>query len=579
MEKLVESWGSDASHEVHVLWKTVGTLHALGGRRVSDLVWPEELAEIQETPDSKVEQATTVAAVVPRLALPADCRKDLARLLLGLAADPRKQEDVRDLRLALKVPEAVTTLKLRDHPGCGILQLALAFKFVHGRFHDVVLDPSAVNDALLDILISHGVLKEACHLHWERAMVKRRQGSLCWVSIRTQSAESADTLKQALQSCKLEKKLEEVKIDELLLNAPVQVAYRESEGNSDTNLRFDMAFFCFSVEEIRVTGGRILDIIDPSRASIDPMCEDETCFPPEAPGKDTAEVSGWNIPPIRAWGWGNGGETSEPPPSSAGAPRWIPAVLAPAPGGGLRLASEVSGIPWMGPRTLCNPLYQRLGELLTAMRPLFAHLAPQDGSGGAALHQPLDATSKVLIKAQVYEVHSCEEILGELHREGIKRDRVQMVGLYYPIVDEGLAGGDLEITVVLTGGCGSQYPKSKTIAVQAGTAIVFDNHTVYHRMTALRTASAPSGQRGRRLVVAFFVLGEVPGTDRICVNFADKAQVLVRRTLSKLPKHIQFSIEQFLTGGRSYARQRFEASRRARARDLTQQCLIVSAVD
>ena len=67
----------------------------------------------------------------------------------------------------------------------------------------------------------------------------------------------------------------------------------------------------------------------------------------------------------------------------------------------------------MGPRTLCNPLYQRLGELLTAMRPLFAHLAPQDGSGGAALHQPLDATSKVLIKAQVYEVHSCEEILGE----------------------------------------------------------------------------------------------------------------------------------------------------------------------
>ncbi|CAE6961660.1 clpB2 [Symbiodinium sp. CCMP2592] len=582
MEKLVESWGSDASHELHVLWRTVGTLHALGGRRVSDLVWPEEM----ETPNFTVEQATAVAAVAPRLALPADCRKDLARLLLALAADPRKQEDVRDLRLALKVPEAVTALKLRDHPGCGILQLALAFKFVQGRFYDVVLDPSAINDALLGILIGHGVLKEACHVHWERTMVKRRQGSLCWVSIRTQSAESADALKQAFKSCKLEKKLEEVKIDELLLNAPVQVAYHEREGNSDTNLRFDRAFFCFSLEEIRVTGGRILDIIDPSRASIDPMCEDETCFPPEAPEKDTAGVSGWNIPPIRAWGLGNGGhggrgETSEPPASSAGAPRWIPTVLAPAPEAGLRLASEVSGIPWMGPRTVCNPLYQRLGELLTAMRPLFARLAPQDGSSEAALHQRLDATSKVLIKAQVYEVHSCEEILGELHREGIKRDQIQMVGLYYPIVDEGLAGGDLEITVVLTGGCGSQYPKSKTIAVQAGTAIVFDNHTVYHRMTALRAASASSGQRGRRLVVAFFVLqgGEVPGTDCISVNYADKARVLVRRTLRKLPKHVQFSIEQFLTGGTSYARQRFESSRRARARDLTQQCLIVSAVD
>ncbi|CAE7697343.1 clpB2 [Symbiodinium pilosum] len=237
----------------------------------------------------------------------------------------------------------------------------------------------------------------------------------------------------------------------------------------------------------------------------------------------------------------------------------------------------------MGPRTLSSPIYRRLGELLTAMQPLFQRLNPQ--AGAQRLHQPLTARSKVLVKAQIYEVRSGEEILGEIHQEGTPSDQIQMVGLFYPAVEDTLEGGDLEITVVMTGGCGSQYPVSRTIPVQAGTAIAFDNHAAYHRMSTLR---ASPGQRGRRLVVAFFVLQDlappgVPCTDTVCVNYADKARSLVRRMLGqptpKLPKHIQLRIEHFLTGGDGYALQRFNACRRARAHPVTQEGLAIRAMD
>lgn len=582
MEKLVRGCQGSASSaassdEVRVLRKVV--LVPPQFRKVSDLVWPEEFAEIQQRPQTKLEQTDTVAAFIPKLALPAGCQEDLGRLLVGLAADPRKQHDVRDLRVVgLKAPEAAARLKIQDHPDCGVLQLALAFKFVQGRVQDMVLEPSALNEALLGILASNGVLQEACHIHWERTTVQIREPGRLRVTIRTESAESAEALKQALQTCMLEKKLQEMKIEEFVRTASattsVQLAYES--GRLDSH-RSDVAYFQFSLEEIRCIGGRILDIIDPSRASIDPMFCEETLFPSEKPSQEAGLPVAWPIPSRIA----RGRHVNSAPPS-AGAPRWIPTALEPAPFDGLRLASEVSGIPWTGPRTLTNPLYQRLGELLTAMRPLFAQLAPEDGTFG--LHQPLDARSKVLIKAQVYEVGSGQEILGELHREGISRDQIQMVGLYYPLVDDGLAGGDLEITAVLTGGCGSQYPKSKTINVQAGTAIAFDNGKAYHRMTALRTACTSSSPRGRRLVVAFFVLCDLeppglPCTDRICVNYSDKARVMVRRHLGMLPKHIQLNIEQFLTGGISYTQQRFESSRQVRARDVSQEGLTFRTMD
>lgn len=61
-----------------------------------------------------------------------------------------------------------------------------------------------------------------------------------------------------------------------------------------------------------------------------------------------------------------------------------------------------------------------------------------------------------------------EEIVGALHKEGGLRDEITAVGLFYPKVDETLSGGDLEITVVMTGGCGSQFPTSKTIPIRSG---------------------------------------------------------------------------------------------------------------
>merc|ERR1712046_69379 len=159
---------------------------------------------------------------------------------------------------------------------------------------------------------------------------------------------------------------------------------------------------------------------------------------------------------------------------------------------------------------------------------------------------------RVLVKAQAYVLRTGDEIIGQLHQEGIRTDSIESVGLYYPEVDQSLAGGDLEITVVATGGCGSKYPISKHIPIAAGTAVVFDNLTAYHRMTSLKCTSCDG--EGHRLVLGFFVLRkddpEIRGSEMIPVNYVDKAAAMVRLAcaMKKLPRNVHSIILAHLAG-------------------------------
>jgi len=195
--------------------------------------------------------------------------------------------------------------------------------------------------------------------------------------------------------------------------------------------------------------------------------------------------------------------------------------------------------------------------------------------------------AKVLVKARVYVLQTGDEIIGQLHKEGIESDRIESVGLYYPVVDEALTGGDLEITVVMRGGCGSKFPVSKSIPVAAGTAIVFENVNVYHRMTSLTCKSPDAADE--RLVLGFFVMRREdaldipPSYNSATVNYSDKAQSMVRLLEKsfpqKLPKSVQARIAEYLAGGPEYLRQQFEASRSARSKPVTHEGLTVSACD
>ena len=88
--------------------------------------------------------------------------------------------------------------------------------------------------------------------------------------------------------------------------------------------------------------------------------------------------------------------------------------------------------------------------------------------------------------------------------------------MYYPDIDDGLKGGLIELTRVMTGGCGSRYPSSTDVPIRKGSAVVFENKDTFHRMTALEldpaataTATATTSKGGtttfERTVVAFFL--------------------------------------------------------------------------
>lgn len=251
-----------------------------------------------------------------------------------------------------------------------------------------------------------------------------------WVVARAQSSLQAHCWKLKIQAADICTALRDmVSLKEVLGHEHVLF---QAECN---RLDLNSASFTFTLMELRVIGGRILDVIDPSRACIDPSTV----------------------------------------PLMLSGPSWIPALVrrpsySYTDGSSiscdeLHFISEVSGVPWMGTRTLATTLYQRLGQVLTCMQHLFINI-----------HRPLavftSQVERVVVKAQIYELQAGDDITGQMHREGIDTDLIEAVGLYYPLVDEALTGGELEITTVMRGACGSMFPVSKPVVIAAGTAVI-----------------------------------------------------------------------------------------------------------
>jgi hypothetical protein len=518
------------------------------GRR-SGLGWDEDVASLKDNDDVTIIQAIPVAAAVSQLSVPQDCQKELLKYLKALSRDPRKQFDVRDMRqMALANPSAASDLQVAEYPDAGIVQFKIVFKFCGGLcknwFSNV--DGTVVTEHLYDSLGSLQSLdfklprnSITIKFSLERNDDRWSQTGMCsWlVVVRTESGAQAHTLKSAVEATDLTSALRrDVPIRALLGETEEAVAYK-SEGYDFRTTTFDFAM----KDDVRVIGGKILDIIDPCRANIDPA----KALPEDTP------------------------------------PRWIPALIVESKQNeedidtNLRFASEVSGIPWMGAYTLSDPLYHRLAQVLKSMQGLFAKIArplvDEMGQG------------KVLVKAQAYVLREGDEIIGQLHQEGVRTDSIESVGLYYPEVGQSLTGGDLEITVVATGGCGSKYPVSKCIPIAAGTAVVFDNLKAFHRMTSLKCARCDN--EGHRLVLGFFVLRkndpEIQGSEMIPVNYVDKAAAMVRLACArkKLPRNVHSIIVAHLAGDFAYSQREFNFSRTARSKPVTHEGLTVMACD
>merc|ERR1712083_598215 len=89
-----------------------------------------------------------------------------------------------------------------------------------------------------------------------------------------------------------------------------------------------------------------------------------------------------------------------------------------------------------------NTLYPLITEL-------FLHQIPQFEN---VLNLKLrNIPLKVVVKAQDYQLTDCEHedaYLGGMHKEGLYED-IAAVGLYYYQIDDGIKGGELELSSVI----------------------------------------------------------------------------------------------------------------------------------
>jgi len=178
-------------------------------------------------------------------------------------------------------------------------------------------------------------------LETDRSGWSRTPKATWLVTVRMDSGMHAHQLKQSIESLGLCDKLQaQVPLVEILRSEEDAVLYHPRPAENS----FEDATFKLTLGDVRVLGGRIVDIIDPSRASTEPPLMPRTVVnPPEWVPALVLKQEG-DLPTMKT-----GEELEE-----------------------LRFASEISGIPWMGSQTLANPLYQRLAQVLGGMQALFA---------------------------------------------------------------------------------------------------------------------------------------------------------------------------------------------------------------
>jgi len=194
---------------------------------------------------------------------------------------------------------------------------------------------------------------------------------------------------------------------------------------------------------------------------------------------------------------------------------WIPSVFQVNESGTeCQLLSE---IPNLDPYSNRNTLYPLITEL-------FLHQIPQFEN---VLNLKLrNVPLKVVVKAQDYQLTDCsinDAFLGNMHKEGLYED-IAAVGLYYYQIDEGIKGGELELSsVVEVGQQGSYGPYGPVhefpgpqmyghrqsqqftelthseVKLFEGTSLVFSNDYCYHRVRKLYG-------NGSRKIIAFFLL-------------------------------------------------------------------------
>jgi len=130
---------------------------------------------------------------------------------------------------------------------------------------------------------------------------------------------------------------------------------------------------------------------------------------------------------------------------------------------------------------------------------------------------------RVIVKAQDYQIKNNDEYIGGLHKDGLF-EKIQAIGIYYYQIDNGLSGGDLQLSGVYkcidtdyqTGGT---MIRDCNVKVSEGMGIVFNNERLYHKVKSLKkTSNDDTNTTLHRKIISFFLMDITKYISSNCID-------------------------------------------------------------
>lgn len=111
-----------------------------------------------------------------------------------------------------------------------------------------------------------------------------------------------------------------------------------------------------------------------------------------------------------------------------------------------------------------------------------------------------DSKLNVIVKIQSYELKAGETYEGQFHQEGLKKEGIFMVAIYYFHISPNLKGGHLELKFIK-----NNIMETKTLQIQENSVAIFLNQKCEHRINLLETYLPKPGKVYERKILAFFI--------------------------------------------------------------------------
>ena len=189
----------------------------------------------------------------------------------------------------------------------------------------------------------------------------------------------------------------------------------------------------------------------------------------------------------------------------------------------------VSPINNLSDRKYGNTLYKTIAKVFKHMIPMFEYVL-EDTFGNVSNDNNIDQL-RLIVSMQDYILSNGQSYIGRLHKQGIERENIVAIGMYFFHVDTNIQGGNINIVKTFQFSSTNKIMtlRNKVSNIKTGTCIVISNidHT-YHKIGLTKNNIEPDGVNTilSRKILSFFLMYPthkfaIKSTQDILVNWDD----------------------------------------------------------